>query len=327
MKAKPTCHHQAMPRHLDLLAIGLRARPRTVAELAELALIDEAEARARLDVLAEDGYVSLYGDEIRYAAPDEAVAQVVRDRADRIQVELARGLADLAAVVAQLPALSRDWETGGASQGVLDAEVFHGPSAVTDLWHHLITQRDLRRTDVVLPDGLRLTVADPAMQATWHDVISREGHSARLIARLADASHPTAAERITQELQGGVDIRVLATPPSWFWVADGQVVALPLDWGEGWPTSAIAIHSPAVAGLAQWVFEQLWSLAVPVREGPANWDPLLRLMSGGATLEAASHALGISDRTGRRRLSDAMDHYRASNLFALGVAWGQSQNR
>jgi hypothetical protein len=321
-----SCHHLRMPRPLDLLAIGLRARPRTVAELAELALAGVEETRAGLEELAREGYLRLYGDEIRYTAPDEAVAGAVRQRAEQIQGELAERLADLSTIVAQLPALARDWETGGAP-GVLDVEVFHGPSAVTDLWHELVADRDLRRTSVVLPEGLRLAVADPDMQATWHDVISREGHSARVIVRLADAAHPEAAERIGQELAGGVDMRVLPAPPSWFWVADDEVVALPLEWGEGWPTSVMAVHSPAVAGLAQWVFDQLWTLAVPVWNGAASWDPLLRLMSGGATLEAASHALGISDRTGRRRLSDAMDHFQVANLFALGVVWGQQRGR
>lgn len=325
MNRAAACHHSAMGSALDLLAIGLRARPSTVAELAELALADVEETRAGLAELAQEGYVRLYGEEIRYTAPDEAVAGVVRQRTEQIQDELAQRLADLSAIVDQLPALARDWETGG-THGVLGAEVFHGPSAVTDLWHEMVAARDLRRTSVVLPEGLRLAVADPQMQATWHDVISREGHSARVIVRLADATSPEAAERIGQELAGGVDMRLLPEPPSWFWVADEQVVALPLEWGEGWPTSVMALHSPAVAGLAQWVFDRLWALAVPVRPGAAKWDPLLRLMSGGATLEAASHALGISDRTGRRRLSDAMGHFRVSNLFALGVAWGQQRD-
>jgi hypothetical protein len=194
---------------------------------------------------------------------------------------------------------------------------------VTDLWHQVLSKRELRRTDVVLPDASRLHVADPEMQAAWHGVVGREGNSARVIASMADASDPRAAERVTEELAAGVDIRISADPVSWFWVADREIVALPLTWGEPWPTSAIALRSPAVAGLAQWVFDELWALAVPIREEPASWDPLLRLMTRGATLEAASHALGISDRTGRRRIADAMDHYRVGNLFALGVAWGR----
>jgi len=35
--------------------------------------------------------------------------------------------------------------------------------------------------------------------------------------------------------------------------------------------------------------------------------------------------LGISERTGRRRLSDAMEHYGVNNMLALGAAWGAQQ--
>jgi hypothetical protein len=165
------------------------------------------------------------------------------------------------------------------------------------------------------------------MQATWHSVIGQPGHRARVIGNVAEVGRPEAAQRITEELAGGVDIRISADLPGWFWVADGEVVALPLEWGETWPTSAIAIRSPAVAGLAQWVFDQLWAAAVPVREGASSWAPLLQLMAKGATVEAASHALGISDRTGRRRIAEAMEHYRAANLFALGAAWSRDLTR
>ncbi|WGL51757.1 hypothetical protein P5P86_17580 [Nocardioides sp. BP30] len=314
------------PRHIALLATALRARPRTVAALSEVAMRDEQTVREQVRELAAEGYLALYGEDIHYLAPDEAVAEVVRRRAVEVNDQVSRRLQELVELVAQLPGLARDWEVGGAGHGILDVEVFHGWSAVTDLWHQVIQRQDLRRTDIVLPDASRLFVADPDMQALWHSVIGREGNRARIIGNLTDTARPEAAERIRQELDAGVDIRITADPVSWFWVADGEVVALPLKWGEGWPTSTIAIRSPAVAGLAQWVFDEMWADAVPVREEPATWDPLLRLMSRGATLEAASRAFGISDRTGRRRVADAMEHFRVSNLFALGAAWGRKRS-
>jgi len=312
-------------RHLDLLATALRARPRTVAALSEVAMRDLATVREQVQALAADGYLALHGEEIHYHAPDEAVAEVVRRRAAEVTAEVGGRLRELTELVAQLPALARDWELGGASHGILDIEVFHGWSAVTDLWHQVIEKRDLRRTDIMLPDASPLYVANPAMQAVWHNVIGRAGNRARVLANLADAGHPEAADRVRQELAAGVEIRMTSDPVSWFWVADGEIVALPLAWGETWPTSTIAIRSPAVAGMAQWVFDEMWADAVPVFEDPAQWDPLLRLMARGATLEAASRALGISDRTGRRRISDAMDHFRVSNLFALGAAWSRKR--
>ena len=127
---------------------------------------------------------------------------------------------------------------------------------------------------------------------------------------------------MSEELEGGLQLRMLERPPGWFWVTDEDTVALPLTWGETWPTSVIAVRSRAVAGMASWLFERLWERGIQARSQDAAWDPLLTLMDGGATLESAARALGISERTGRRRVSEAMDHFGVSSMFELGVAWG-----
>lgn len=310
---------------LELLGVGLRSRAGTVSELAALAVRDETEVRRDLERLDAEGFVVLRGDQISYTAPEEVVADVVRRRAGDLGAEMLRRLADLAEVVGQLPALAQEWDVGASEHQLLDIEVFHGPEAVVDLWHVRQAREPARRTDVVLPDASRLYVADPAMQSFWHEATRGEGRSARVIARLADATHPDAQQRLDQELEAGVQIRLLAQPPGWFWITDESTVALPLVWGEAWPTSVIAVRSRAVAGMAEWIFERLWERAVPARAETASWDSLLALMNGGATIEAASRALGISERTGRRRISEAMTHFRAGSLFELGVAWGAAR--
>lgn len=321
------CHDPAMPIDASaLLAVGLRSRARTVTELAALAVRDEDDVRRDLAVLEADGYLTVRDDRISYLAPDGVVAEQVRAHTGSIGADLSRRLDELAELVGQLPALLREWNTGEASHQLVDVEVFHGPEAVVDLWHLKQEREPSMRTDVVLPDASRLHVADPAMQKVWHEASAGEGRRARVIGSVADAIDPDAQQRLEQELAGGIQIRLMAEPPSWFWIADDVTVALPLVWGEKWPTSVIAVHSRAVAGLARWVFDRLWERAVPARGEPAAWDPILRLMRGGATLEAASRLLGISDRTGRRRLSDAMDHYGVNNMFALGAAWSAHQH-
>lgn len=329
------CHHQPMSSEpascspelttLGLLGVGLRSRARTIPELAALAVRDEAEVRRDLERLDADGFVVLHGDQISYTAPEDVVADVVRRRAGDLGAEMLRRLADLAEVVGHLPALAEEWDVGASASHLLDIEVFHGPEAVVDLWHVRQAREPARRTDVVLPDASRLYVADPAMQRFWHEASQGEGRSARVIARLADATHPAAQQRLTDELEGGVQIRLMAEPPGWFWITDDSTVALPLVWGEAWPTSVIAVRSRAVAGMARWIFERMWERAVPARTDTATWDPLITLMDGGATLEAASRALGISERPGRRRVSEALEHFGVASMLALGVAWGDAR--
>lgn len=310
---------------LELLGVGLRSRAATVAELAALAVRDEEGVRRDLEWLDAEGFVDLRGDRIGYTPPEEVVADVVRRRAGDLGAEMLRHLADLAEVVGQLPALAREWDTGTDDPHLLDIEVFHGPEAVVDLWHLRQSREPIRRTDVVLPDASRLYVADPAMQQVWHEASRDEGSSARVIASIGDAVHPLAQQRLTEELDAGVQIRLLPDPPGWFWITDETTVALPMTWGEAWPTSVVAVRGRAVASMASWLFERLWERAVPARSESADWDSLLMLMERGATLEAASRALGISERTGRRRVSEAMDHFGVSSTLALGVAWGDAR--
>jgi hypothetical protein len=308
-----------------VLQVGLRSRAGTVPELAALAVRDETQVRRDLEWLAAEGFVELRADQISYSAPEEVVADVIRRRTSDLGAEVLRRLADLTEVVGRLPDLARDWDTGDAGHQDFDVEVFHGPEAVVDLWHVRQGRKPARRTDVVLPDASRLYVADPAMQAIWHEAGRGDGHRIRVIASIADGVHPEAQQRVSEELEGGLQLRLMERPPSWFWVTDEETVALPLVWGESWPTSVVAVRSRAVAGLASWLFGGLWDLAVPARSVTASWDPLLTLMYGGATLEAASRVLGISERTGRRRLAEAMDHYAVTSMLALGVAWGEAR--
>lgn len=312
---------------LELLRVGLRSRAESVSDLAALAVRDGAEVQRDLEWLESEGFVELRGDRVSYTAPEEVVADVVRRRAGDLGAEMLRHLADLAEVVGHLPALAREWDTGGGTSQHLEVEVFHDPEAVVDLWHVRHGRTPARRTDVMLPDASRLHVADPVMQAVWHAAGQGEGNRIRVIASIADAVDPDAQQRITEELAGGLQLRLVERPPSWFWVTDEETVALPLTWGEAWPTSVMAVRSRAVAGMAGWIFDRLWEQAVPARSETAGWDPLLTLMNGGATLEGASRALGISERTGRRRVSEAMDHFRVSSMFELGVAWGETRRR
>ena len=105
-------------------------------------------------------------------------------------------------------------------------------------------------------------------------------------------------------------------------ITDHDTVGLPLRWGESWPTSVMAIQSPALAEVLTWVYERVWAEAVPVVDDEHPWQSLLELMRRGMTMEGAAHALGLSPRTARRRVAAAMDHFDVSSLFALGVAWG-----
>ncbi len=317
------------PPAFDLLNIALRSRASTVDELAKLSLLAPDEVRRLLDGLESLGYLTRDGDHVDYLQASTAAGSDIHRQAERIAGNLGRDLDSLLTVVDQLPRLIQSWAIGSSGtdlgESSMDGKVFHHEWAVTDLWFELLEREPMLRSDVVLPDTSRMYTPDPTQQPLWHEKLQRPGSSFRVILAPGDAYAPGAQERLAEEIAAGAEFRMLAQPPSWFWVADGEILALPLRWGEAWPTSVVALRNQAAAGMGHWVFEHLWKRALPLLVEAPAWEPLLRLVSAGASVEAAARKLGISDRTGRRRMNDAMDHFGVNNLMALGAAWGATQ--
>jgi hypothetical protein len=305
---------------LDLLEVALRTRAESPAALAGMALLDPDATRLRLQGLQEHGYLRLDGDRISYREPDAVIAERASVLLDQAQQGISERVAEAKDLLAAIPRLMESWGVGGSQQLDLKVEVFHGPFAATELWFALAQRQPPPLTCGSLPDAARLFGADHAHRGSWLELVQREGLQVRGLLASADVSGSGAERVIAEDSAIGIEFRMLAEPPGWFWCTE-DVAALPLRWGEGWPTSAIAIRSEAVASLVRWVFDRLWEAALPVPYAGHAWEGLLRLMEQGATLEAASRALGISSRTGRRRIEAAMDHYGVSGQLALGAAW------
>ena len=309
----------------ELLEVALRTRAESAGALAELVMLDEDTVQQQLTSLAEQGYLRFEGRRINYVEPDAVLAEHASALLDEAQRGLRDRVADVTGLLTAIPRLMQSWELGGSEHLDLKVDVLHGPFAATELWLALARRQPPPLTCGSLPDALRLFQADPALRRRWLDLVERENLQVRGILSAADVAHPGTESVIVEEHGTGFEFRMLANPPGWFWCA-GDVAALPLSWGDGWPTSTVAIRSPAVAGLVRWVFDRLWESALPVPYREPAWEGLLRLMAQGATLDAASHALGISSRTGRRRIDDAMNHYGVSGQLALGAAWERERS-
>jgi hypothetical protein len=74
------------------------------------------------------------------------------------------------------------------------------------------------------------------------------------------------------------------------------------------------------------LFDMWWQQAGTLRATRHPWDAIVALMADGATLETAAHAIGVSARTGRRRIEAAMDHYGVDGAVALGAAWQRERS-
>jgi len=301
-----------------LLELIYRSRPETVAELATTAHADEGETADAVVRLARSGAVSVRDGSIAYSTPAAWTADVVERDVRAMRQATDDAASRIEAIVGDLPALLRHWAVGEASGDLVPIFVRHGPHAAEDLWYDIA--RDGSDTAwAALPDLGRFLQSDPARASRFAEVFAGK-KSVRALVPRSMAEDDRLVAIAARYAAVGVEFRILDDLPSWFWI-DGEVLALPIEWGEGWPASVIGVRSAALAELGRSLFRELWRRGEPIGGVEQPWAPLLTLMKQGVTLDAASHRLGINPRTGRRRVAAAMEQYGVSTLFALGVAW------
>jgi hypothetical protein len=301
-----------------LLELVYRSRPETVAELAAISHLDEADVLAAVARLARRGSLAALDGNLSYPHPAVWAADEVTGQVASLRQASADALVAIEAIVAGLPSSLRNWSAGEASGGLVPVLARHGPQAAEDLWY-AVAQRDGGHAEAVLPDVARFLHGDAERRARFAEAFGRKD-SVRAILPTAAMTDPALRALAAGYAEVGVEFRMMEQPPSWFWI-EGEMLAIPFEWGEEWPTSVLGLRSAALASLGRALFDQLWQRADPLTPMAEPWTPLLKLMRQGNTLDAASHRLGINPRTGRRRVAAAMEHYGVSTLFALGVAW------
>lgn len=307
---------------VELLAIALRSRSEQRAELARLAGLDDEELDRRLAELQRAGFLTEAAGRLTYRRPDVATAELTRNVIADLGRQLAETVERSRATIGTLPSLLQAWELGNADAKSLPIDVLHGPWAPADMWQLQYSRGIPLVNNVCMPDTSAMGAVKVEHQASFWQARSGEPLDVRLLMSVTDATSEQLQQRIASEVAAGVRIRMHPALPSWFWSTDHDTVGLPLQWGQAWPTSVIAVKSPALAMLVDWVFERLWAEAVELDGSEHPWGSILELMDRGMTMESAAIAVGLAPRTGRRRVAQAMEHYGVSSLFALGAAWG-----
>lgn len=308
-------------QELALLELALRNRPHTLAELQRLSALPDEDFIPALSALQAARFISVSDGGLSYHRPEITVADHTRQTAEELTRLLTRKLAQAQEGLAHLPRLLQAWHEGATDSHHLQVAVNRGESAPADIWR-LQSNRMLPKTaDICMPFALPMFANNPARTHAHWNSGAAEPTEVRFILGTADVSRPGARERLQQEVMAGVSFRVHPSAPSYFWITD-DIVGLPGQWGEVWPEEVTAIQSPALAAALTLVFDQVWREALPLdAQGEQPWDGMLHLMSLGMTMESAANALGLTARTGRRRVAAAMDHFNASSHFTLGAAW------
>jgi hypothetical protein len=302
-----------------LLDVIYRSRASTTAELALVAHLEESEVAERVARLEAQGAVSTRDGILRSVHPAVWTASAVEHRARALRESTTLATEQIEGLVAQLPSMLRQWSVGELSGDLAPVFARHGPNAAEDLWYDT-SREGSADACAVFPTVDRFLTTDPQRAARFREAFAGK-QSVRALLPRSTLSDPRLRAIAARYAEAGVEFRISDDLPSWFWV-DGELLALPFEWGEDWPTSVLGVRNAALAALGRSLFEQLWRGSESMDAAAAVWTPLLRLMRQGMTLDSASHSLGINPRTGRRRVAAAMEHYGVSTLFALGVAWG-----
>jgi hypothetical protein len=315
MSARPSAA-DLDPAAIDLLLAVVRARPATGAELRAVA---GHRPDALIEQLAAAGVVRLEGDAVEVTGVPELVGGTVsaeiagmRDRLERLD-----------AFVARLPGLLAAEATHAADGvDVAPVEVIHGSDRVWESWGRTANLRPPRRPGTSNNDLRVIREQVLTRLDEVRDDFATRGYHMRVLTTMAEASRPENVAAIPELLGIGVEIRVSPAVPSWFYVDDGVVAALPLEWGAGGPVNGmIAIHNPSIIAMLAHYFERLWAAARPLPLGQHGWESVLELLAQGRTDEQIADTLGLGLRTVRRRIAEAMDDLGALGRFELGMAW------
>lgn len=301
-----------------LLAVIYRGRPATTPEFATLAHLSDEDA---VDVVAgfrERGLIGGDGERLAYPHPASWAADTVSARSEELRRTSRDALAEMEKIIKDLPGLLQHWSVGESAEDLVPAVTRHGPRASEDLWFDTVAH-DSGTLHALLPEVDRFLTSSPERSMRFGKALAGKD-AVKVIMPTWAGDDPASIQRMVHYRAAGVEYRLLDNPPSWFWV-DGEHFAVPFEWGEGSPTSVLGVRNAAIAGLAREYFDLLWQKATPALPPENSWTPLLVLMRQGVTLDTASRRLGINPRTGRRRIATAMEHYKVSTLFALGVAW------
>lgn len=315
----------------ELLDIALRGRIETVAELAEATGSSVEATEQEVSRLNKLGFLSFEDGAITYRRPDATVIDVTRHIMTGLAADLDASIANTQEVLQTLPKLLQAWKHGDTDPHGLAIDVTHGPFAAADMYGLQASRSKPIASYACMPDTTPLykSLAEQKAPGSYWDENAGPNHDIRLIVSTIDANSELGRNQIMHEINAGSQVRMHPNPPSFFWILDHKSVGIPFNWGEAWPSSMMAVHSPALAQILTWVYNRIWEEAVPVTahnqkwENP--WDPILHLMSSGVTMEAASVALGLTPRTGRRRVAEAMHYYSVSSQFSLGAAWSASR--
>jgi hypothetical protein len=304
---------------MDILSTAYLLRPPDQEALAAALRDPPADLADRLDALEDGGFLRRVDGALEYESPYAVFVALGEARARALVEENRRTVALMDA----LPRLIRAWDLGTADpegDHPLAVTMVHARSDSWEEWFRHASAERPQRPSLVCPDAAVLGVALETGHLRQLEEQLEGAHVRVLVPADPTWSEPVAG-LVDAARAAGVEFRRSEQVASWMYVDAPSLAALPVWWGSSTPESAIVIRTPPVVAAMDLLFDQLWATSHAWSSDEEPWVDVVRLLSEGMTDEAVGRALGITTRTVRRRVSEAMTELGASSRFTLGMAW------
>ncbi|TYL45187.1 helix-turn-helix transcriptional regulator [Nocardioides sp. BGMRC 2183] len=316
------------PVTMEILRTAYLLRPPDQPALLAALADPPSDLAARLVALEEGGFLRRDGERLDYESPYAVFVALGEARARALLAENVRTVALMEA----LPGLIRAWDLGTAEPGgehPLAVSLVHAHADSWEEWFRHAERERPQRPALVAPRAEVLRVA----LASGHLLRLHERLSGETPVRVLVPSDPMWGHDVAdcQDLdalveearEAGIDFRRSEQVASWMYVDPPGLAALPVWWGSSTPENTIAIRTPPVVAAIGLLFDELWATSRAWLADDEPWADVLGLVAQGLTDDAVAHVLGITARTVRRRVAEAMADLGATSRFTLGMAWRQ----
>ncbi|MGW2378341.1 LuxR C-terminal-related transcriptional regulator [Kitasatospora sp. NPDC001683] len=296
----------------------------SVEQLAAFCGLSPAQVHAGLDELSRFMLVRASSEcpgRMRAVAPEVGLADILaRQEADLAarQAQLATSRAALTRLVAE-----RAYHRAG------DAERLMGMDAIQSRLE-LLGRGAVTEVLGVHPGSHRRPEDLEAGRGPNEAALAR-GVSIKSLYQESTRNDPHATNYAHWLLSRGGEVRTAPVLPQRLVIVDRSQALVPVDPADS-RKGALHVSAPGIVAALVDLFEQAWSIAVPVGAVRAE-DPttglsdtereLLRLLGTGLTDETAGQRLGLSARTVSRHMSSIMERLGASSRFEAGIKAAQ----
>lgn len=313
------------PVTLEILETAYLQRSATVDELRTALRSPPDDLDSRLAALCAGGFLTEVDGRLDYTSPYTAFIAIGAARAERIVDEAVR----TTALMQALPRLIRAWDISEVEDGgrhPLSVNIIHAVSDSGDAWFQHAAAETASRPSLVFPEEGPLLAALRAGHLTGLQGRVGDGH-VRVLFNVDIEPSGELATRLDEARAQGIRFRRSRNTPSWLYVDEGSILGVPILWGSPAPTRTLSVRTPPVVAAVALVFDELWAAADRWEESETLWMPILGLMSQGLTDDAIAQRLGVTDRSVRRRIAEAMTELGVTSRFALGMAWQRLSGR